>query len=156
MVERLALGHAVVMAAQAGDWCAFENAALVAGFAIHLNVRTFQWHARVAVIKILVNLKAVLVVCWAAAGLDAMARTSHRLATKATNTRKRIFALLFNNQLYSARRADPNNVLNRSSTRYFSSTIQYRRRWPCRHKLVGNRNAPSFTRFFERLALTRR
>ena len=58
MVDGFALGHSIIVAADAGRRRAFENATFVAGFAIHLNVRTFQRHARVAMIKILVNLES--------------------------------------------------------------------------------------------------
>ncbi len=58
VIDRLALGHAVVVAADTSDRCSLENTTLVACFAGDSDVLAFKRKARGLVIEILVNLDA--------------------------------------------------------------------------------------------------
>jgi len=58
MLKILALGDAAIVATEAGDGCALENAALVAGFAGDLDMHAFQGKARVLMVEVLVHLES--------------------------------------------------------------------------------------------------
>ena len=57
MVDGFAAGHAAVVTAGAGGRDAFENATLMAGFAVDLDVHALQWKARDLMVEVLVNLE---------------------------------------------------------------------------------------------------